>query len=202
MNGITALQLYSAISGCFFLLVSIRVRSWLTLRGGFLVAPLMVTCYVFRMDAPDVMAKIIGFMEGQGMRITAQRRVIVEAAFNTAEHYTAENLLERSRKIDPSVSRATVYRTLPVLVKTGLLRELDLGKDQTYYDPNYVNHPNHNHIICNDCGKIVEFEDYCLDVRESVIAKNLGFRAGAVKLRIEAACEQLAKTGECARRGL
>ncbi|MDR2463153.1 MAG: transcriptional repressor [Verrucomicrobiales bacterium] len=152
------------------------------------------------MTKPDVKEQIIDFMANQGMRITVQRQAIVEAAFNTEEHYTAENLLERARKIDQSVSRATVYRTLPVLVKTGLLRELDLGKNEMYYDPNYASHPNHNHIICTDCDKIVEFDDYCLDVRESFIANNLGFRPVTVKLRIEATCTQFAKTGACSRK--
>jgi Fur family ferric uptake transcriptional regulator len=152
------------------------------------------------MTEPDIKAKIIGFMESNGLRITAQRQAIIEAAFSTDQHYTAEELLERARQVDPSVSRATVYRTLPMLVQTGLLRELDLGKEQMYYDPNYASHPNHYHIICTDCEKIVEFEDYCLDVRVSVIAKNLGFNPGTVKLRIEATCEQFAKTGACSRR--
>lgn len=139
-------------------------------------------------------------MEANGLRITNQRRSIVEAAFSTTDHYTAEELLDRSRQVDPSVSRATVYRTLPVLVQTGLLRELDLGKDQMYYDPNYATHPNHNHIICSDCERIIEFEDYCLDVRECVVVKNLGFKPGNVLLRIEASCEELAETGKCSAR--
>jgi len=150
----------------------------------------------------EIKDRIFAFMESNGLRLTSQRKSIIEAAFSTTEHYTAEDLLERARRIDTSVSRATVYRTLPVLVKTGLLRELDLGKGQTYYDPNYATHPNHNHIICMDCEKIFEFEDHCLDVRESVLAKNLGFRPGAVRLRIEGSCEELAKTGDCSRRGL
>ena len=149
---------------------------------------------------PEIKEKIIGFMESNGLRLTTQRKAIIQAAFSTSEHYSAEVLLERARKIDPSVSRATVYRTLPVLVKTGLLREVDLGKDQTYYDPNYATHPNHNHIICLDCDKVIEFEDYCLDVRESVIAKNLGFRPGAVRLRIEGNCEEMKTRGSCSRR--
>jgi len=139
-------------------------------------------------------------MESNGMRITSQRKTIIEAAFSTNDHYTAEDLLERARKMDASVSRATIYRTLPVLVKTGLLRELDLGKDQMYYDPNYATHPNHNHLICTDCGKIIEFEDHCLDVRESILVKNMGFRPGNVQLRIEGNCEELEKAGTCSRR--
>jgi Fur family transcriptional regulator, ferric uptake regulator len=148
----------------------------------------------------EIRAKVLAYMESNGMRITNQRKAIIEAAFSTTDHYTADDLLERARALDESVSRATVYRTLPVLVQTGLLRELDLGKDQKYYDPNYATHPNHNHIICLDCDKIVEFEDYCLDVRESVLAKNLGFRPGTVRLRIEGTCEELAKSGTCSRR--
>lgn len=148
----------------------------------------------------SVKDKILSYMESNGLRITNQRRAIVEAAFGTTDHYTAEELLETSRKIDPSVSRATVYRTLPVLVQTGLLRELDLGRDQQVYDPNYATHPNHNHLICSDCQKIIEFEDHCLDVRESVLAKNLGFRPGVVKLRMEGACEELATKGVCSKR--
>lgn len=151
-------------------------------------------------DLEAIQRKVIGYMESNGMRITNQRRAIIRAAFSTTEHYTADDLLERARAIDASVSRATVYRTLPVLVQTGLLRELDLGKGQAYYDPNYATHPNHNHLICMDCDKIVEFEDYCLDVRESVLAKNLGFRAGTVRLRIEATCEELAQKGTCSKR--
>jgi len=149
---------------------------------------------------PEIKEKVLAYMEGNGMRITAQRRTIIEAAFSTTDHYTAEELLERARAMDASVSRATIYRTLPVLVQTGLLRELDLGKDQMYYDPNYATHPNHNHLICTDCGKILEFEDHCLDVRESILVKNMGFRPGQVQLRIEGSCEEMQTTGSCSRR--
>ncbi|GAB4240387.1 MAG: transcriptional repressor [Candidatus Methylacidiphilales bacterium] len=147
----------------------------------------------------EIQAKIFAYMESNGLRLTAQRRAIIKAAFTTTEHYTAEELLGRARAINPSVSRATVYRTLPVLVKTGLLRELDLGRDYKFYDPNYANHPNHNHIVCLDCSKIVEFEDYCLDVRESVIAKGLGFSPNVVQLRIEARCDSFQQHGHCPR---
>lgn len=150
-------------------------------------------------DREEIQAKVIAYMETNGLRLTAQRRAIIRAAFSTNDHYTAEDLLDRARKLDTSVSRATVYRTLPVLVESGLLRELDLGKDHKYYDPNYAEHPNHNHILCLDCDKVVEFEDYCLDVRESVLAKGMGFQPEVVQLRIEARCEELAKTGSCSR---
>ncbi|MEM9445120.1 MAG: transcriptional repressor [Verrucomicrobiota bacterium] len=153
-----------------------------------------------RVTKEEIVEQVLQSMNNNGLRMTNQRKAIVKAAFHTTEHYTAEELLERARELDTSISRATVYRTLPVLVKTGFLRELDIGKDMMHYDPNYAQHPNHNHIICQDCGKIIEFEDYCLDVRESVISKNMGFRAEAVTLRIEGKCEALASKGNCPRR--
>lgn len=145
--------------------------------------------------------KILAYMADKGLRITSQRKAIIDAAFSTSNHYTAEELLERAREVDSSVSRATVYRTLPVLVESGLLHELDLGMDHKYYDPNYATHPNHNHIICKDCGNIIEFEDHCLDVRESVVTSGLGFKTKAVKLSIEANCNEYSEKGSCPRSG-
>src|ERR1700751_173295 len=98
------------------------------------------------------------FLARKQLRITAQREAIIETVFSTNKHFTAEQLLEWSQARDRSVSRATVYRTLPLLTESGLVREMDFGKDYKFYDPNYAEHPNHNHIICNDCEKIVEFE--------------------------------------------
>jgi Fur family ferric uptake transcriptional regulator len=98
-------------------------------------------------------------LASQGLRRTKQRDVIVEAAFATDDHFKAEELLEKARKLDSTVSRATVYRTLTLLVECGLLREVDLGRDQTYYDPNFLDKPQHNHLICLDCDRVVEFED-------------------------------------------
>ena len=98
------------------------------------------------------------FLESKSLRLTSQRQAIVDSVFDTEEHFTAEQLLEWSRSRDRSVSRATVYRTLPLLTESGLVREMDFGKDYKFYDPNYAAHPNHNHIICQDCEKIVEFE--------------------------------------------
>ena len=109
------------------------------------------------------------FLAGKGLRKTAQREAIIEAAFGTNKHYTAEELLEMSRSIDRSVSRATVYRTLPLLVASGLLRELDLGGDTKIYDPNFLEHPTHNHLVCVDCKKIIEFEDPNMELLENCI---------------------------------
>lgn len=141
--------------------------------------------------------KIYAFIERKGLRRTVQREAIVEAAFATTEHYTAEELLAMARRIEPSVSRATVYRTLPLLVASGALKEVDFGKEQKYYDPNFVDHPQHNHLICVDCQKIVEFEDKHIETLEDCITKRLGFSPSNKMVRIEGKCDRLKQHGEC-----
>ena len=146
---------------------------------------------------PKVQEKIDAFLKSKGLRRTAQRDVIISAAFSTQEHFTADELLAMAKQIDPKTSRATLYRTLSLLVEGGILHELDLGRDQKVYDPNYTDHPNHNHLICVDCGKIIEFEDSHMQVLEDCLTRRLGFRPTHRSLRIEACCDQLRKTGLC-----
>jgi Fur family ferric uptake transcriptional regulator len=140
------------------------------------------------------------FLEGRSLRITAQRQAIIDTVFSTEEHFTAEQLLEWARHRDRSVSRATVYRTLPLLTQSGLVKELDFGKDRKIYDPNYADHPNHNHIICNDCSKIVEFESERIERIECEISEKLGFSVQSQRVQIHGDCEQLKRLGSCKNR--
>ena len=141
--------------------------------------------------------KFMKFLGTKKLRITSQRQTIIDTVFSTEEHFTADQLLEWSRQRDKSVSRATVYRTLPLLTASGLVREMDFGKDHKYYDPNYADHPNHNHIICQDCDKIVEFESEKIDQIENEITQRLGFSVKTQRLQITASCEELKTRGSC-----
>src|SRR5438270_5933552 len=128
--------------------------------------------------------RFMHFLAHKNLRITSQRQAIVDTVFGTDKHFTAEQLLEWSRQRDKSVSRATVYRTLPLLTESGLVREMDFGKDYKFYDPNYADHPRHNHIICQDCDKIVEFESASLERIENRITQRLGFSPQSHRLQI------------------
>ncbi len=150
----------------------------------------------------QVRESLQGFLSGKGLRRTVQREAIIEAAFSTKEHYTAEELLVMARQIEKSVSRATVYRTLPLLVESGLLHELDLGSDTKVYDPNFVEHPTHNHLICVDCNKIIEFEDMNMELLENCISRRLGFSPASKAVKIEGHCDELKMKGTCRNRRL
>ena len=150
-----------------------------------------------RISAQD---RALESMRSQGLRLTSQRRVVVDMAFGTKEHFTAEALLARSRRRDAKVSRATVYRTLAFLVKAGLIRQVGLGQQSPQYDPNFADAPRHGHFVCVDCQKVVEFHDHCLDVRESIVTKDHGFSPQRVSLQIEATCDSFREKGVCPRR--
>jgi Fur family ferric uptake transcriptional regulator len=137
------------------------------------------------------------FIQSKGLRNTPQRDAIVEAIFSSDEHFTADDLWDRIRKTQSRSSRATVYRTISLLVEAGLLHEIDLGDEQKTYDPNFVDSPAHNHLVCIDCGKIIEFEDNHIQLINDCAARRLGFRPSKQSLKIEACCEKLRLHGRC-----
>ena len=145
----------------------------------------------------SIRQQLESFLEKKGLRRTAQRQAIIEAAFGTEDHFSVEELLLMARKRDSTVSRATVYRTLPLLCASRLLKEIDLGKGQSYYDPNYSKFPDHNHIICDDCDKIVEFTSDEMHELEDKISRQFGFQLASQKIQLRGACEQLRQSGSC-----
>src|SRR6266446_1317229 len=152
-------------------------------------------------EKQDAKRRFMEFLGQKNLRLTSQRQAIIDSVFSTQQHFTAEQLLEWSRRRDRSVSRATVYRTLPLLTESGLVREMDFGKDHKFYDPNYAQHPHHNHIICQDCDKIVEFESDKIEKIENEISHRLGFAVKTHRLQITASCEELKKLGACKKKG-
>ena len=141
--------------------------------------------------------KFLDFLEKKDLRITNQRRVIIDTVFDTEEHFTADQLLDWARERDSSVSRATVYRTLPLLTESNLVHEMDFGKPYKFYDPNYSDSPNHNHLICEDCEKIVEFDSDRIEQIENEIGQKLGFTVKSQNLQLTAACDTLKRNGAC-----
>ena len=144
--------------------------------------------------------RFLDFLTRKHLRLTAQRRAILESAFSTQRHFTAEELLTWAHRRDPSVSRATVYRTLPLLTESGLVREMDFGQDRKFYDPNYAEHPGHSHLICEDCQRIIEFESPQIEQLGEEMGRKLGFTVTAQRLQITAHCDEFQRSGTCQRK--
>jgi Fur family transcriptional regulator, ferric uptake regulator len=151
-------------------------------------------------DHTSARQRFLDFLAHKRLRLTRPRRAIIETVFGTEQHFTADELLKWAHRRDRSVSRATVYRTLPLLTESGLVREMDLGRDQKLYDPNYAARPQHNHIICQDCGQIFEFENPEIERLVEPIGRALGFSITAHRLQITATCDEFRKRGTCSKR--
>ncbi len=131
--------------------------------------------------------------------MTHPRQVILDAAFSDqGAHFTADELFEKAKALDNKTSRATLYRTLTLLVESGLLHEIDLGKGVPSYDPNFIDSPDHNHLICIDCTEVIEFEDPHISVLGDCLTRRLGFTPANKTIQIKANCETLRRTGSCA----
>lgn len=124
------------------------------------------------------------FLSTKGLRVTNQRLAIFKAAFETEEHYTAEDLLDRSREIDNTVSRATVYRTLPILTESALVREVDVGRDFKYYMANRKTKTFQAQVICVETDKIYEIDAPFMEWYGKSVAEKLGMEPVSQRLQV------------------
>jgi Fe2+ or Zn2+ uptake regulation protein len=141
------------------------------------------------------------FLTSKGLRVTNQRLAIFDAAYEHPDHFTAEDLLERSRDIDDSVSRATVYRALPILTESGLIREVDVGRDYKFYMANRNATTFQAQVICLDCDKIFEIDAPFMEWYGKTVADKLSLNVESQRLQVTAHCEELKTAGICSRSG-
>jgi Fur family ferric uptake transcriptional regulator len=111
------------------------------------------------------------YLAGKHLNTTAQREVIVDLFFKARDHISIEELLSRVRRRQPKVGYATVYRTLKLLVESGLAIERQFGDGQARFE---VIGDHHDHLICAKCGLILEFEDDEIERLQERIAQRLG----------------------------
>lgn len=145
--------------------------------------------------------KFKSFLTEKGLRVTNQRLAIFGAAISQKEHFTAEQLLDYARALDDSVSRATVYRTLPILTESALLREVDIGSGEKFYRPDVGNGTQVAQVVCLDCDRIFEISAPFMEWYGSTVSSKLGLTPVSQRLQVSARCNTLRETGACPRRG-
>ncbi len=139
------------------------------------------------------------FLSSKGLRVTNQRLAIFDAAYGLPDHFTAEDLLDRAREIDDSVSRATVYRALPILTESGLIREVDVGRDYKFYMANRNATTFQAQVICLDCDKIFEIDAPFMEWYGKTVADKLNLVVESQRLQVSAHCAELKAAGICQR---
>ena len=133
------------------------------------------------------------FLQGRSLKLTAQRERIFERAFATHDHFSADRLYAWLKEEEgPAVSRATVYRTLNLLVEGGFLESLDAGKGELVYE-HVLGHRHHAHIVCVDCGRIEEFLDEEIEKLQVKACESKGFQLLRHDLRLFGTCPSCTK---------
>jgi Fur family ferric uptake transcriptional regulator len=133
-------------------------------------------------------------LAARGVRITAQRRVLVSIIQDSPRHLDAATLLEIARKHDPNIDRATVYRTLALLKNRGLIDELDLMHiegEKHYYEAK--TNRDHCHMACFRCGAIIEYTSSSFEKLKEEMIKQSGFQIRVVRLEVGGFCKRCQK---------
>jgi Fur family ferric uptake transcriptional regulator len=115
--------------------------------------------------------KFIEYLKKHDLKNTPERMVILHEVMKLDNHFEAENLLEHIKSINIRVSRASIYRTLDLLVHCGLVNKINFDNTCFYYETT-MNKTSHDHFICTECGRIIEFYfSEIEDIHEKVIDK-------------------------------
>ncbi len=138
-------------------------------------------------DAEQLRARLNDYMTKHGLRSTEQRRLVTEMFFATTGHLSIEDLLDKVRSEEPRIGYATVYRTLKLLKECGLALERHFGDGVSRYEVAWQDE-HHDHLICVECEKIIEFEDDAIEELQHKVAANLGFDLLRHKLELYGVC--------------
>jgi Fur family ferric uptake transcriptional regulator len=139
-----------------------------------------------------------GKFRGCGYRITVPRQAILNVLSNTTEHLSAEEIYLKVHKIHPSIGLTTVYRTLELLIKTGIVFKFDFGDGRARYElsenPKGIGH--HHHLVCTGCSRIIDYTDFIneeielLKRTEKELSKKYKFKITNHMIQFYGLCEK------------
>ncbi len=130
-------------------------------------------------------------LKNSGVRITPQRHAVLEYLMSTMKHPTADEIYKALEDKFPNMSVATVYNNLRVFLDIGLVRELTYGDSSSRFDCNTTEH---YHIICDECGKIVDFHYPSLNEVEQLAEQVTGFDVTNHRMEVYGTCEDCQQT--------
>lgn len=141
------------------------------------------------MTSPFERRELLDELAGKGIRLTAQRRALIEVIQEAKDHLDASALLELARRREPNIDRATVYRTIELLKKLRLIDELDLMHmegEKHFYEVKTKR--DHVHLACFRCGRIEEYSSPLFERLKAEISKQSGFVIRVTRLEAGGYC--------------
>jgi Fur family ferric uptake transcriptional regulator len=132
-------------------------------------------------------------LRDNGLKYTKQREVLLQTLYNNSEHFTPDQLYLYIKERHPglNVGIATVYRSLNLLEESGMVTSISFGAQGKKFE--LANKPHHDHMICRQCGVIVEFEDQIIEKRQLAIAKEHGFKLTGHIMQLYGVCSECNK---------
>jgi Fur family ferric uptake transcriptional regulator len=125
----------------------------------------------------------------EGLKATKQREEILNIFLNSSGHKNLPQIYAQVSKTNPKIGYTTVYRTLKLLTRLGLATQRKFGDGETRYEPASEGR-HHDHLICLDCGKIIEFEDQALEALQDRIAQRHRFKISHHRMELYGRCEE------------
>ena len=126
-------------------------------------------------------------VQSAGFKLTPPRQAVLEALENSDGHMTPAEVLARAQAIYPSLGRATVYRTLELLTSLGVVRPIFLGERGVCLT---LAEGGHHHLVCSECGAVIEFDECAVGELEQELAQRLNFQIRGHLLEFYGLCEQ------------
>ncbi len=134
----------------------------------------------------------INFLKLKSLKWSRQREYILDLFFSNSSHVTTEELYRLALKKFPQIGYSTVHRTLKLLAECGLASERHFGDRYTRFESRFKNH-HHDHLICTECGTIIEFESQKIEKMQENVAKQENFKVTHHRLEIYGICNKCQK---------
>jgi len=128
------------------------------------------------------------YLSSKNLKLTKERKAVLQEIFLHPGHLEAEELWHNLRKKKKRASRATIYRTLDLLVESEIVRKVDLGHGHSHYEL-VLDHPHHEHMICLSCGKVIEFSDRTMERTLNKLCEKRGFEHTSHRFQIFGYCK-------------
>ena len=139
------------------------------------------------------------YLRDQGLPITQQRETIAEIVFKSNEHHSVEDIEAEVRGRGERIGKATIYRTLEMLVKSGLVAEHDFGEGFKRYEHLFGQAPVREHLVCTECGKVKAIDNPELQRLHQQVAERQGFLPARYRLAIYGICRDCQEQGRTLR---
>lgn len=136
--------------------------------------------------------KFIEYLRLKELKYTPERKIILEEVFKLHTHFNSEILFEKICRRTKKISKATIYRTIPILIDSGLMKEVLRQNGRAYYEHTF-GHGHHDHLLCVKCGRVIEFYNKNIEKLQERICNEYDFKPTDHKLGIRGYCKRCKK---------